>query len=144
MHQINTRIFGELRSKLSTGSKELDFKKIFEVLDGCSDIEGSVQDSSRYVYNSAHIEEANKMTERCHSLIVKEFEGWLDRLKCQSYAQVSGFEKWVNHLIDSFTRYGYKQEGRKLRSKLQDILDNLNVIRQLENINETVENLSKK
>lgn len=143
LYENNKRVFGELRSKLSSGIRDLDFKKIFEVLDGCSGIEGSVQDSSRYVYNSVHIDEANKMTERCYNIIEKEYEGWLEKLKCQSYAQVSGFEKWVNHLIDSFTRYGYKQEARKLKSKLQDILDNLNVIRQLENINETVENYLK-
>ncbi|MCM3364237.1 hypothetical protein ACTQ5K_08840 [Niallia sp. Sow4_A1] len=143
LYDKNTRVFGELRSKLSVGSKELDFKKIFEVLDGCSEIDGSVQDSTRYVYNSAHVEEANNMTERCYHIIEKEFEGWLSSLKCISYAQVSGFEKWVNHLIASFTRYGYKEEGRKLRTKLQDILDNLNIVRQLENINETVENFLK-
>ncbi|WP_456274770.1 hypothetical protein [Bacillus sp. AK031] len=143
LYDSNTRLFGELRSKLSSGSKEPDFKKIFEVLDGCSEIEGGINDSSRYVYNSVHIDEAEKMTERCHGIIEHNFDNWLSRLKCLSYAQVSGFEKWVNHLIDSFSRYGYKQEGRKLRSKLQEILDNLNVVRQLENINETVDNYLK-
>ncbi|NMD72294.1 hypothetical protein HHO41_18660 [Bacillus sp. DNRA2] len=143
LFESNRLIFGELRLKLSNGSRDLDFKKIFEVLDTCSNIEGAVQDSNRYVYNSSHIEEANIMTEKCHSLINKEFDGWLNKLRCQSYAQVSGFEKWVNHLIDSFTKYDYKHEARKLRSKLQDILDNLNIIKQLENINETVENYLK-
>jgi hypothetical protein len=139
LYENNIRTFGNLRSKLAYGVREVDFKSIFEVLDGSNEIDGAVMDSSRYIYNSSHIEEASQMIDKCYSFIEKEFEDWLDHLKCQSYGQVSAFEKWVKHLIDSFSMHKYEQEARKLRSKLDYILDDLNIVRKLENINESVE-----
>lgn len=143
LYDANVRTFGDLRNKLSEGIASVDFRKIFEVLDGCNNIKGFIGDSTRYVYNSKHLEEAEMMNEKCHQFIQKEFNKWLSRLKCHSFAQLSGFEKWVRHLIDSFTKYGYTLEARKLNSKLVDILDNLHLVRKLENIKETVENYLK-
>ncbi|WP_341357476.1 hypothetical protein [Rossellomorea sp. y25] len=140
LYETNTRKFGLLRSSLDDGIKRTDFKKIFEVLSGCNEIDGSIENSLRYVYNIEQVEEANKMTDKCHAFIEKEFSNWLNHLKCQSYAQISAFEKWVNHLISDFSKYGYTEESRKLRTKLNSILDDLTVIRKLENINESVEN----
>lgn len=140
LYENNKHLFGELRSKLDDGLKYRDFKFIFEVLDACQNIEGAVGDSQRYIYNSKHIEEARYMEEKCHKFIKKEFDHFVNNLKCQSYAQVSGFEKWVNHLIESFKRYNYTDQARKLKTKLENILDDLTVIQKLQNINETVQN----
>lgn len=140
-YEKNKHDMGILKSKLSEALKSnTNFKEIFEVLDGCKIIEGSVYDSTKYVYNSRHIEEADRMVTKCHMFINEKFHSFVTNLKCQSYAQVSGFEKWVKQIIESLIRYNYNEEARKLRTKLNQILDDLTVIQKLQNINETVDN----
>lgn len=140
LHKNNTELFGSLRSKLEDGKRGKQFRLIFEVLDECQNIQGMIGDSTRYLYNQKHLEEARQMELTCHSFIQEEFEHFINSLKCQSYAQVSAFEKWVLHLIDSLTKYDYRDLARKLRTKLDKILDDLTIIQKLQNINETVQN----
>ncbi|WP_409276140.1 hypothetical protein V1499_11135 [Neobacillus sp. SCS-31] len=141
LQEQNLRYIGGLKSKFSDALRSnTSFKEIFEVLDGCDNIGGAVNGSAKYVYNSRHIEEANNMINKCHGYINEKFANFVTNLKCQSYAQVSGFEKWVKQIIESLIRYNYHDEARKLRTKLTQILDDLTIIQKLQNINDTVQN----
>lgn len=140
LHEQNIRYMGGLKSKLSDALRSnTNFKEIFEVLDGCEVIDGAVNNSAKYVYNNRHVEEANNMINKCHSYINEKFPNFVANLKCQSYAQVSGFEKWIKQIIESLIRYDYNEEARKLKTKLNQILDDLTTIQKLQNINDTVQ-----
>lgn len=140
LQEQNLRYMGGLKSKLSDALRSnTNFKEIFEVLDGCEVIDGAVNNSTKYIYNNRHVEEANNMINKCHSYINEKFPDFVANLKCQSYAQVSGFEKWIKQIIESLIRYDYNEKARKLKTKLNQILDDLTTIQKLQNINDTVQ-----
>jgi hypothetical protein len=124
-----------LRVNYDEAQKEKDFKKLFEIIEESEQISGAIENSSRYVYNSNHVEVAKTLIQQSRDFIEKEFEEWLLKLKCQHIGQLTGFEKWVKSIISYMVKYGYTKEASKLKTKLEKIIDDLNTIQKLQNIN---------
>lgn len=127
--------FGEIRERLSEASKDdRDMKKIFYALDSLATVSGNISDSNWYVYNPKQLEEADQLEKLAHKIIDKIFPTYLQKLKCQSYAQVTGFEKWAKGIADNLYKYGYKEEASKLNSKIEEAIARVNpVVENIEN-----------
>jgi hypothetical protein len=144
LHEKTKKSIGILRAKYQQAKVEKDLKKILEVIESSEEINGHIGDSNRYVYNQNHLNTAENLIQGSHAFVEKEFDEWLTKLKCQNIGQVSLFEKWVKDIIKYLTKYDYKEEARKTRSKLDKILDDLSIIQKLQNINSTVQNYLRK
>ncbi|MFB5089182.1 hypothetical protein PGC35_18645 [Psychrobacillus sp. PGGUH221] len=141
LYELNVQFFGSIRGTLESISRGDDgFKEVFEILDKTSGIKSNIEGSDKYIYNPKQLEEMDLFVDKSHRYIENKFPTFLKSLKCQSFAQLSAFEKWVRKLIDSFNRYNYTDEARQLYTKLEKILDDTSIIHKLQNINETVEN----
>jgi len=129
--------FAKLRADLNVAlKKNEDLMPIFDILDEVILIQGAVEKSDKYIYNIGEIELARAIEDKCHKYIEEIFSVYLKGLKCQSRMQASAFEKWVYKTIESLNRYDYRDEARQLRSRKDNILDNLSLgetIREIEN-----------
>jgi len=141
LFEWKVQFFGSMKGTLDSVSRKDDgFREVFEILEKTNEIGGNVRDSDKYQYNSIHQKELELLVDKCHKYIENKFDLFLKGLKCQSYANLSAFEKWVRKLIESFNRFNYPVEARQLHGKLEKILDDTTIIHKLQNINETVDN----
>lgn len=145
LYNNTIRKFGKLRADIEDATRKTDdFKLLFEILDIVENIQGQVEDSEKYVYNIAQIEEVRKIEARCHNYIKEIFPTYIKELKCQSLGQASAFEKWVHKTIDSLNKYEYLSEARQLKSRKDVILDNLNESRKTREIEDTINQFARK
>ncbi|PGL72614.1 hypothetical protein [Bacillus sp. AFS055030] len=129
---------GSLKEDMSTVKKEIDMKKVFDVINRSQLISGYIEDSTKYVYNQEQVEIAKGLVKNGHEFVQKEFSSWLIKLKCQNLGQLSRFESWVKIIITELNKHNYLKEARALKDKLNKITDDLKVIQQLENMNDVV------
>ncbi|ANU09617.1 hypothetical protein BBH88_04550 [Planococcus antarcticus DSM 14505] len=145
LYNNSIRKFGKIRADISEATrKKDDFKLLFEILDTVENIHGQVEDSEKYVYNISQIEEAKQIEVRCHNHIKETFPTYIKELKCQSLAQASGFDKWVDKIIDSLNKHDYLSEARQLKSRKNAILDNLNEGLKTREIEDTINQFARK
>ncbi|ANU27086.1 hypothetical protein [Planococcus versutus] len=145
LYNNTIRKFGKIRADIGEATRKTDdFKLLFEILDTVENIHGQVEDSEKYVYNIEQIEEARKIEVRCHNYIEETFATYIKELKCQSLGQASGFDKWVEKIIDSLNRYDYLSEARQLKSRKNAILDNLNESLKTREIEDTINQFARK
>lgn len=132
LNQRLTRFIGEKKHQLSVGMKESSYKEIISVVIACKNSHTIIEESSRYVYNQEHLDEFEKLEANARKFIEENFTEWASKVKCESIAQVTAFEKWLSHIISDLKEIGYSNLSMLAQTRLNLILDNLDMIKNLQ------------
>lgn len=117
----------------------LDMVKLLGVISACEDRSGYIPGSSRFKFSPDQTDQFERLAAKARAYVEKHFESWLTALKCDSVAQVSRFESFMEKLIKTLNDVGYVNFARKARGRLDAILSNMAHIRMLQTIRERIE-----
>lgn len=132
LNQKVTRLIGEIKYQLSSGIKELKFKEIISVITSCKSSYKIFEESNRYVINHEHMEDFEKLEASARKFIEENFKEWISTVKCENITEVNGFDKWLSYIISDLKEIGFLNYARLAQTKLELILNNLDMIKNLQ------------
>lgn len=133
----------ELHESLNSNDRQGVMKRLLSIVLKCEGRYGFIQDSAKYKYSEEQRHAFDLLAARARETVEQTFEAWLVGLKCDSVAQVSGFEGFVRGLIKLLDDAGYPQLARKTRSRLTELVDDMNHIKMLQTIRQQIETYIK-
>ncbi|KQL35264.1 hypothetical protein [Psychrobacillus sp. FJAT-21963] len=143
LYDETIKLFGAVKQKLAEAKRKTDdLRGVFEILDTTKTIQNVVGSSDKYIYNEAHLIEARMIEDAAHKYFEETYPIFLKNLKCQSRSQATQFDSWLKKLITSMTNHQYLDEARALKTKKDQVLDNLDPIQ--DRVNEFVSSSNPK
>ncbi|MDQ2087088.1 hypothetical protein RBH29_11695 [Herbivorax sp. ANBcel31] len=134
LHDRTNKFIAEMKGILSKGFEEEDYKYIVKVISQCEILSGVIEENSQYVYNKKHLKMFELLVDKAREFIEKNFENFIRKVKCNSTAQVSAFEKWMKALRENLRNIGYDEYASLTHNRLDDILGDLKKIKMIETV----------
>lgn len=137
--KVNDTI-GRLEGKLEKAVENSDFKDIISLIDETEELNTQVEDNSRFVYSEKYEMKFVNINKKARYIVENKFDSFLMKeCRCRVIEQASKFESWMEYMSRTLQRVGYSELSMKTRTKLRDELDNLQLIRERQNVEQNIE-----
>ena len=136
--KVNDTI-GKLNGKLEKAIENSDFKDIISLIDETEEVSTQIEANSRFVYNEKYEKKFITLNKKARFLVENKFEDFLVKeCRCRVIEQASRFESWMEFMGRTLQKVGYSDLAIKTRTKLREELDNLQLIRERQNIEQNI------
>ncbi len=133
------RMSGKL-DKAIEGNNYID---VLKVIEESEEIESLIDDPN-YSINGNQREEATKINRNARKHIEGTYENFLPRATCNSIAQVTRYENWMKSMSDLLKKLGYQELASKTLTRLREVTDNLEIIKEQQIAKELADSFLKK
>lgn len=129
----------EQLSHLTRAKKDGDVARALETLRRCDKQLDEGRALERYAYGPREQHMLKQMMDRADDIIHENFDQWLKTLRCDSYAQWGSFSTSVENQIRTFRQLGYEDLARRLKTRLDQLGDNMEELKKLQTVRETTD-----
>lgn len=139
LHRKVNDTIGKFEGKLEKATESNDFKDIISLIDETQELNAQVEENSRFVYNAKYEDKFMNINKKARYLVENKFENFLvKKCRCRVIEQASRFESWMEFMSRTLQRVGYSELSIKTRTKLREELDNLQLIRERQNVEQNI------
>lgn len=138
-NKVNDKL-GRLNGRLDKAKEGNDFKDIILLIDETESINSIIEENSRFVYNEKYEKSFLKVNKICRNLVESKYEDFLNKnCRCKVVEQATRFESWMELMRKTLQKIGYQELAMKTKSKLTNELDNLQLIRERQNVEQNIQ-----
>lgn len=139
LHRKVNDTIGKFEGKLEKATENNDFKDIISLIDETQELNAQVEENSRFVYNAKYENKFMNINKKARYLVENKFENFLvKKCRCRVIEQASRFESWMEFMSRTLQKVGYSELSIKTRTKLREELDNLQLIRERQNVEQNI------
>lgn len=89
-----------------------------------------------YSYNGDQIKELRALVVRGKAIAEKYFPEWIPQQRCESVSQLSTYEKHIKKLLETLSKFGYREQARQLKTLADQEIDNIRIVAERESLRE--------
>jgi len=124
----------QLKNLVEIGMEEESYKKILTAMLGCRDVNVFITGKEKFKYTQEQLVEIHELEMIGRNYIEANYLKYIKCQSCSSYAQLSGWEKWMRNLEESLRKIGYNKLAIATKEQRHIVTDNINIIKDKQNV----------
>jgi len=113
-----------------------DVRQALNVLLQCQNKLSYGETLDRYVYGGTERKKLSQLMDAANKILCNSFDQWMNNLKCNNYAQFSGFYTAMKHIVKDLKSAGYNDFAYRLDTHIKQIADNMEEIKTRQSVKE--------